>query len=70
LLREIRIERIAELLRTESISFAAAVRRAGWVDTHHARRLFRERWRQSPAEYRAGANQARRAANNADSLTS
>lgn len=69
LLREIRLEVIALLLRTERISFARAVRKVGWSNTHHVRQLFQARWGLSPSQYRANAEQAPASSNRSGVLT-
>jgi AraC family L-rhamnose operon transcriptional activator RhaR len=51
-LQRIRAERLAYLLRTTSVSIAAAGRAVGWDDPSYASRRFRAYWQMTPHAYR------------------
>jgi AraC family L-rhamnose operon transcriptional activator RhaR len=51
-LRELRAQRMAELLQWSDLSVANAARAVGWSDPNYASRCFRSRWGMSPSEYR------------------
>jgi AraC-like DNA-binding protein/quercetin dioxygenase-like cupin family protein len=51
-LQRVRAERLAFLLRTTSVTVAAAARSVGWDDPSYASRRFRAYWHMTPAAYR------------------
>lgn len=51
-LRELRAQRMAELLRWTDISVTEAAGRVGWTDPNYASRCFRSRWEMSPSRFR------------------
>ncbi|MFF2053148.1 helix-turn-helix domain-containing protein [Leifsonia sp. NPDC058194] len=51
-LHELRAERMAELLRTTSLSVRAAGARVGWTDPGNATKRFHRHWGMLPTAYR------------------
>ena len=51
-LRQMRVERMARLLRSSDLSIAAAARAVGWTDANYASRCFRTYCGVSPTAFR------------------
>ncbi|MEB4613757.1 helix-turn-helix transcriptional regulator [Leucobacter sp. M11] len=58
-LRQVRVDRMAELLSTMTIGVSAAARQAGWSNTTVASRAFKERYGVSPRSFAATHLEAR-----------
>lgn len=52
-LRQMRVERMAELLSSTDLSIAEAARSVGWADAKYASRSFRVYYGISPSEFRS-----------------
>lgn len=57
-IRETRLDRLAELLKTSSLTFAQICAEHGWGNESHAKRLFKARFGCTMSAYRAGQSAA------------